>query len=78
MISFDLEFCMFQLHSNTGKMIHHLKSVEIYIAGQYHFISWNQELKLDLFWSQFSDISTVKAVQLQEWGFLKDTFACHH
>ena len=32
----------------------------------------------DLFWSQFSDISTEKAVQLQKWGFLKDTFACHH
>ena len=78
MIRIDLEFCMFQLHFNTGKMIHHLKCVEKYIGGQYHFISWNKKRKPDLIWSQFSDISTVKAVQLQEWGFLKDTFACHH
>ena len=77
MIKFDLEFCMFQLHFNTGKMIHHLKSVEKYITGQYHFISWNKKRKLDLFCSQFSDISTEKAVQFQERSFLKDTFACH-
>ena len=32
MIKFDLEFCMFQLHFNTGKMIHHLKSAEKYIV----------------------------------------------
>ena len=39
MIKFDLEFCMFQLHFNTGKMIHLLKkNIDKYIAGKYFYI----------------------------------------
>ena len=57
-------------------MIHHLRKRlrNILLVN----ISTSMFKNPDLFWSQFSDISTEKAVQLQKWGFLKDTFACHH